>query len=154
MENTKERLLTFTPLRGSVTKSILSKTVAISEPFFLFTRTTHAEPKSIALSPVSIRDLVGRPHTRAQVEARAKVPLSELALFTIEVKGRKLLVDTEGMAPAVRVCVCVCVCVCVHLKWRKLLVNTEGMGPAVRVISRACQACLRLAAGSCVSKMS
>ena len=57
------------------------------------------EPKSIKLSPVSIRDLIGRPHTPLELEARSKVPLSQLALFTIEVKGKKMLVDTDGMTP-------------------------------------------------------
>lgn len=63
----------------------------------MFTRTVQVEPKSIKLSPVSIRDLIGRPHTPAELEARSKVPLNQLALFTIEVNGKKMLVDTEGM---------------------------------------------------------
>jgi hypothetical protein len=82
---------------SAVSKSILSSSVAISRPFFVFSRTRTVEPRTVKLSHVSIRDLLGRPHSPAELEARANVPLTDLAVFTIEVEGQRMLVDTQGM---------------------------------------------------------
>ena len=65
---------------------------------FLSSRVVDLDPKHIKLvREDSIRDLLGRPHTAADRASRAKVPLSQLAVFTIEVGGKRMLLDTEGL---------------------------------------------------------
>ena len=65
---------------------------------FLSSRVVDLDPKHIRLvRENSIRDLLGRPHTAAERASRAKVPLSQLAVFTIEVSGKRMLLDTEGL---------------------------------------------------------
>ena len=83
---------------SAVSKSVLSKRIAISTPSFLSSRVVDLDPKHIRLvRENSIRDLLGRPHTAAERASRAKVPLSQLAVFTIEVSGKRMLLDTEGL---------------------------------------------------------
>ena len=81
---------------SAVSKRVLDTYIIISEPFFVFTRRTQVQPRSVKLSHFSIRDLLGRPHTAAEREAREKIPLTQLEAFTIEVNGRRMLVDTFG----------------------------------------------------------
>jgi hypothetical protein len=86
----------------AVSKSILSKSIVISTPFFIFTRKLEVEPRNVHLSPVSMRDLLGRSHTRTESEERSKTPLEQLPTLTLEVQGRRLLVDSEGVSPEKR----------------------------------------------------
>ncbi len=81
---------------SAVSKRVLDTYIIISEPFFVFTRRTQVQPRSVKLSHFSIRDLLGRPHTAAERAAREKIPLTQLEAFTIEVNGRRMLVDTFG----------------------------------------------------------
>ena len=72
-----------------------------------FRRVVDLDPKHIKLvRENSIRDLLGRPHTAAERASRQRCR-SAAAVFTIEIGGKRMLLDTEGVeqeSAVVQVC--------------------------------------------------
>jgi len=84
---------------ATVTKNTaLGPKVRITTSYFLTSTNVDVLPSEISLSVLSLKNLLGRHDPVAEdITAKDPRPLEERPLFTILVKNKKLMVDTEGM---------------------------------------------------------